>query len=117
MNAPQTGRTQPRIVDVDVHVADTPQALAPYCEMPWRKSLEILGRMPYRHLDVPGFAPAMRIDAPVPGGQPRVSVKDKKQMREELDVIGVTDAILLPDNLLLFAPVTTIDYATAVMEA
>ncbi len=69
-----------RIVDVDVHLADTPQALAPYCEMPWRKSLEIIGKMPYRHLDVPGFSPGLRIDVPIPGGQPRLHVKDVKQI-------------------------------------
>lgn len=113
----QAGRPVTRIVDVDVHMADTPQAIAPYCEMPWRKSLEIIGRMPYRHLDVPGFSPGLKIDVPLPGGQPRVNVKDARQMREELAAIGVTDAILVPDNLLHFAAIANIDYSVAVMQA
>jgi uncharacterized protein len=28
------------VVDCDVHVNETPGALAPYCDMPWRLSLE-----------------------------------------------------------------------------
>jgi predicted TIM-barrel fold metal-dependent hydrolase len=118
MTTPQAapGRA-PRIVDVDVHVADTPDALAPYAAMPWRKSLEILGRMPYRHLDMPAFSPGLKIDVPVPGGQPRLNVKNPKQMRDELDAIGVTAAILVPDNLLHFGVVANIDYAVATMEA
>jgi len=34
------------VVDVDVHVNETPQAIAPYCDMPWRKSLEALREVP-----------------------------------------------------------------------
>lgn len=44
-------RSEFRAVDVDIHVNDTPQAVAPYCEMRWRKSLEHSGRMPQRYLD------------------------------------------------------------------
>ncbi len=29
-------------IDADIHVNDTPGKLAPYCDMPWRKSLELL---------------------------------------------------------------------------
>jgi predicted TIM-barrel fold metal-dependent hydrolase len=63
------------------------------------------------------MATSMRPDPVMPGGQPRLRVNNAKQMREELDAIGVDDAILIPDNLLLFAPVANIDYATAVVEA
>jgi hypothetical protein len=113
------GRDKParRIVDVDVHIADTPKALMPYCEMPWRKSLEILASMPYRHLDMPGYSPSVRADPPFPGGQPRFSVNDAAQMTGELGAIGVTDAILVPDNFLLFAPIANVEYATALMQA
>lgn len=114
---PNRSNPAPRIVDVDVHVADTPHALAPYCSMPWRKSLEILAGMPYRHLDVPGFAVGLQLDPKIPGGQPRIRVDNAAQMRTELSAIGVTDGILVPDNLLLFAPITHVEYATAVMEA
>lgn len=115
--AAPAARPVTRIVDVDVHLADTPQALAPYCEMPWRKSLELISRMPYRHLDVPAFSPGMRIDVPLPGGQPRLHVKTAQQMREELSAIGVTDGILVPDNLLHFAAIANVDYCIAVMQA
>jgi hypothetical protein len=41
------------VVDLDVHIHETPAALAPYCEMPWRKSLEHLSTVPHRYLDIP----------------------------------------------------------------
>ncbi len=106
-----------RVVDVDVHVDDPPQALAPYCAMPWRKSLELLAQTPQRYLDIPGYSPAMRIDPPIPGGHPRQSARSPKEMREGLDSIGVDDAILLPDHFLLFATLANIEYATALSHA
>ena len=109
--------TDMRVVDVDVHVDDTPQALAPYCEMPWRKSLEILANTPQRYLDIPAWSPAMRIDPPIPGGHPRQSARSPKEMRDGLDSIGVDDAILLPDHFLLFATLANIEYATALSHA
>ena len=59
------------VVDLDVHVNERPEALAPYCELPWRKSLEALEHVPQRYLDIPGFAPnfvpwAMLPDARAP---------------------------------------------------
>ena len=46
------------VVDCDVHVNETPGALAPYCDMPWRLSLEhIEANEPVRYLDIPGFSP------------------------------------------------------------
>ena len=38
------------VVDLDVHVNDTPADLAPFCELPWRKSLEALEKVPQRYL-------------------------------------------------------------------
>ena len=58
------------IVDADVHVNDTPGALAPYCDMPWRMSLEALDGASYPYLQVPGFAPNMRLDPPIPAATP-----------------------------------------------
>ena len=49
------------VVDADVHVNDTPGALAPYCDQPWRRSLEELDGASYPYLQVPGFAPNMRL--------------------------------------------------------
>jgi uncharacterized protein len=46
------------LVDCDVHVNEMPGALAPYCDMPWRLSLEhIEANEPVGHLDIPGFSP------------------------------------------------------------
>ena len=48
------------IVDADIHVNDTPDALAPYCAMPWRKSLEALPAGHGDYLSVPGFSPNLQ---------------------------------------------------------
>ena len=61
-------------VDADIHGNDTPEALAPYCDEPWRISLESLTVTPGRYLDVPGFAPNMRLDPPIPGQHEQRSV-------------------------------------------
>jgi hypothetical protein len=45
------------IVDTDVHVHESPGALAPYCDMPWRVALENVADVPERYLDIPGFSP------------------------------------------------------------
>ncbi len=58
------------VVDCDVHVNETPGALAPYCDMPWRLSLEhIEANEPVGHLDIPGFSPGnAAYEARFPGG-------------------------------------------------
>src|SRR4026208_2116556 len=93
------------VVDVDIHIHESPEALAPYCEMPWRKSLEFLKDVPRRYLDIPGFAPAMSPYAPFPdsGGKRRNTVTSAKQMREDLDELGVDIGILFPDHFLTLA--------------
>lgn len=102
-----------RIVDVDIHVNDPPQALAPYCAMPWKKSLELLANARHGYVDIPGYAPGgLKLDPPIPGGHKRRAVNTAKEMREELDLLGIDDGILLPDNLLNFASLANIDYAT-----
>ena len=115
-NAKKPPKREP-IIDCDVHVTDLPQALAPYCEMPWRKSLEMLGKAPQRYLDIPGWSPSMRALAPIPGGHPPRSVHNAKEMREELDMIGVDHGILLPDHLLFFATLPNTEYATVLSHA
>jgi uncharacterized protein len=105
------------IVDADVHVSDTPAALAPYCAMPWRKSLEALADTPSRYLDIPGFAPSLKLDPPIPGGHPARSVRTAAELREGLSALGIDIGILFPDHLLLFAPIPQIEYATALSHA
>jgi predicted TIM-barrel fold metal-dependent hydrolase len=106
-----------RVVDVDVHIDDTPQALAPYCAMPWRKSLEMLGASQQRYLDIPGFAPNVSVYPPIPGGHANRSVHTVQELREGLDMLGIDDAILLPDHLLLFATLPHIEWATELSHA
>jgi len=105
------------IVDCDVHVNDTPGALAPYCDMPWRLSLEELDGPTYPYLLVPGFAPNMRLDPPTPGMHPNRSVVSADSMREGLDALGIDVGILFPDHMLLFAPIPHVEYATALSHA
>ena len=104
-------------VDADVHVNDTPDKLAPYCERPWRLSLEALAGANYPYLQVPGFAPNLRLDPPIPGGHPFRSVASAAEMRRALDDLGIDVGILFPDHLLLFATLPHAEYATALARA
>ncbi|WP_234685921.1 amidohydrolase family protein [Bradyrhizobium monzae] len=105
------------VVDCDVHLNDLPQYIAPYCEMPWRKSLELLGSIPQRYLDIPGYCPALVATPPLPGGHASRSVDTPQAMRNELSALGVDYGILLPDYLLGFALLSNIEYATALSRA
>src|SRR4249920_3687913 len=84
------------IVDADVHVNDPPGALAPYRDQPWRMSLEALAGASYPYLLVPGYAPNMRQDPPIPGGHPYRSVDTAAEMRAELSELGIDIGILFP---------------------
>jgi predicted TIM-barrel fold metal-dependent hydrolase len=108
-----------RIVDVDVHVRDMPGLLAPYAIEPWRKSLELMAKKPYNHLDVAGLSPGLRADPPYPGGHQGIldQIPNAGKMREGLDMLGIDDAILMPDNLLYLANIPNIQYSTALMHA
>ena len=90
------------VVDMDVHIHETPAALAPYCEMPWRKSLEHLSTVPQRYLDIPGFSPNLSVYPSFPdsGGDRRSTVSSASQMRQDLDSLGIDIGVLFPDALL-----------------
>lgn len=105
------------IVDADVHVNDTPGALAPYCDQPWRQSLEELAGANYPYLQVPGFAPNLRPDPPIPGQHPSRSVSSAAEMRGALNEIGVDIGILFPDHMLLMAAIPNIEYASFLSRA
>jgi uncharacterized protein len=107
------------VVDVDVHVNEVPAALVPYCEMPWRKSLQALTGVPQGYLNIPGYAQAM---APWPifpnsSGQRRKTVTSAKEMRKDLDDLGVDIGILFPDFFLFHAALQQVDYAVALAKA
>src|SRR5215211_1741578 len=105
------------VVDADVHVNDTPGALAPYCDPPWRLSLEALHGASYPYLQVPGFAPNMRLDPPIQGSHAYRSVDTAAAMRAELSELEIDIGILFPDHMLTFAALPNIEYATALAQA
>jgi len=105
-----------RVIDVDVHAHETPAALIPYCDMPWRKSLELISKAPERYLDIPFFAPQMAVwSPPFPqaGGDRRQVVTSASQMRKDLDDLSIDIGVIFPDNLLMLATLRDADYATA----
>lgn len=107
------------IVDVDVHIHDTPRALVPYCDMPWRVALENIQGMHENYLDIPGFSPGQTVYQPAwPTGHERDrTVATQEQMRSELDALHVDLAILFPDNLLKLPVLAHPEYAAAIARA
>ena len=106
------------IVDVDVHVNDTPEALAPYVDPPYRRVLEHISTLPRRYLDIPGYALRLAIDLPLPDrGAGARSVHTPQQMREDLDALAIDIGILFPDHLLTMAALPDDVYAAALGRA
>jgi predicted TIM-barrel fold metal-dependent hydrolase len=107
------------VVDADVHAHELPGALVPYIEMPWRKGLENLAKVPARYLDIPGFAPNLGSFPPplTPLGDRRLTVTSAKEMRQDLDDLGVDVGILFPDHFLSHAAIKGDDYAVALARA
>lgn len=105
------------VVDADVHVNDTPEALTPYCDMPRRQSLEALANMPRRGLDIPGFSPRVSLYPPIPGGQGGRSVNSAVEMHAELSALGIDIGVLFPDHFLHYAQIPDIEYAIALSHA
>src|SRR5207245_9210815 len=52
-----------------------------------------------------------------PGGHAMKAVDTPQAMRADLDALGFDYGILLPDNLLAFAALPTIEYATCLSHA
>lgn len=109
------------IVDCDVHVHESPEALMAYCDMPWRKALEAISAIPERYLDLPGFSPgesAGGYQAKFPTGQGSMRmVHTPAQMRAELSELHVDLAVLFPDHLLKLALLTQREYPAALARA
>jgi predicted TIM-barrel fold metal-dependent hydrolase len=107
------------IVDADVHVHESPAELAPYCDMPWRKSLEGMSEIRENYLDIPGFSPGTVAYGPTfpTGHESHRTVLTPGQMRSELSKIHVDIGILFPDHLLKIAVLSHADYAAALARA
>lgn len=106
------------VVDVDVHIHETPAALAPHCEMPWRKSLETIAELPQTYMGLPGFSSYIYGWPLFPGGGGRrMTTSTPAEMRRDLDDLGIDIGVLFPDQLLLHAVLQDVDYASAVARA
>jgi predicted TIM-barrel fold metal-dependent hydrolase len=105
------------VVDVDVHIHESPERLAPYCERPWRDALEHIATLPARYLDIPGFAPTMNPYPVFPGAERKHLVVSARELRADLDALGVNVGVLFPDALLLHAVLRPAEYAVAVARA
>ena len=107
------------VVDCDVHVHESPGALMPYCEMPWRKALENIRDVEEYYLDIPGFSPGTTAyEAKFPSGQEATRmVHTADQMRRELDGIHVDIGVLFPDHFLKLPVISQVDYASALARA
>ena len=108
------------IVDADVHVHESPGALAPYCDPPWDVALRTIADVPERYLDIPGFSPGgdgtLTARFPTSHEATRM-VHTPEQMVSELSEIGVDLAVLFPDHLLKLAVLPQADYAAALARA
>jgi uncharacterized protein len=105
------------VVDLDVHVNESPADLIPYCELPWRKSLELSAAIPHRYLDIPGFAPQFVPWAQMASIERRTTVTTPAQLREDIDLLGVDIPVLFPDSMLLHALVKPPAYAVELARA
>lgn len=101
------------IVDIDVHLHETPGELAPYCEKPWRRALETQIDVPKPFM-APPYTP---LDPPFPEDLVYREVKTPEQMREDLDQLGIDIGLLFPDNLLRIAMLPDPHYAAAIARA
>ena len=108
------------IVDADVHVHESPGALAPYCDEPWDVALRNVADVPERYLDIPGFSPGgdgtLTARFPTSHEAARM-VHTPEQMVAELREIHVDLAVLFPDHLLKLAVLPQADYAAALARA
>ena len=108
------------IVDADVHVHESPGALAPYCDEPWDVALRNVADVPERYLDIPGFSPGgdgtLTARFPTSHEAARM-VHTAEQMVAELREIHVDLAVLFPDHLLKLPVLPQADYAAALARA
>jgi predicted TIM-barrel fold metal-dependent hydrolase len=109
------------IVDCDVHVHESPGALIPYCDMPWKKALENIKDAREWYLDIPAFSPGVSdgsYQAKFPTAHEGARmVFTAEQMRRELDEFHIDIGILFPDHLLKLPVLTQSEYAAALARA
>ena len=78
------------IVDVDVHIHNSPKMIAPYCEMPWRRSLEEAAENDTGFYSLPGYSPTLVLDPQFPADNlSERTIQSPSSMREQLDALGI----------------------------
>lgn len=100
------------IVDVDVHIHDTAEAIAPFCERPWRDVLS-------SKQGVPPYGGATRLFPNFPGQwEPRRPVAlDPRTLRADLDALSIDLPVLFPEGFLGIAKQPDAPYAAAATRA
>lgn len=106
------------IVDTDIHADDPPSALAPYCEMPWRRALENMADNYRGYYAIPGYSPFLPLDPVFPeeGFGVRLTGTPEK-MRAELDKLSIDVGILFPNHMLYMPMLPDPNYAAALCRA
>jgi predicted TIM-barrel fold metal-dependent hydrolase len=115
---PRTGATSrirlddALIVDLDVHLLENAEELAPYCDQPWRRVIE-------EQQPVPPFGGGGRMFPNFPGQWiPRRPVGlTAAAMREELDALSIDVGVLFPERLLGLARQPNPEYGIALARA
>ncbi len=108
------------IVDTDVHVHETPAALAPYCDMPWRIALENISGLRETYLDIPGFSVGgdSTMTAKFPSGHEATRmVHTREEMLHAMDEMHINLGVLFPDHLLKLPMLPQPEYAAALARA
>jgi predicted TIM-barrel fold metal-dependent hydrolase len=99
------------VIDVDLHLAERPADLAPYCDLPWRHVL--------RDGSVPPWNQA-RLVHPFLGVPPPAApapARSAAELRERMDGLGVEAALVLPGPLAKLGVLPTDPYAVALASA
>lgn len=99
------------IIDVDLHLAETPGDLAPYTDLPWRRAVEDPGANPPWSL---GGALYPRLGAAAPAA-PAIGVP--ADLAAHLAAAGAAAGVILPTTLLKVGSLPTAAYATALARA
>jgi predicted TIM-barrel fold metal-dependent hydrolase len=105
------------VVDLDVHLNETPAALLPFVDPAWRPVLEGLAHVPARYLDIPGFAPSFNPWAGVATLERKRTVTEPGEMSADLRQLGIDLAVLFPDCFLMHALIKPPQYALALAVA
>ncbi len=104
-------RTQPIVIDVDLHLAETPEDLVPHLDLPWRRAVAEPTPNPPWSLGG-GLHPRLGVAPAVP--EPARTPAD---LRAHMDGEGIAACVALPGTLLKIGALPTAPYAAALARA